>query len=835
MNPLKLWLKIVFLGVFCSVVSAAEAQQARTLSSFLPSMNWDPAKSGSLIVVDSDNVRQRTDASTLQAFDCKLAVVGRLSAIVPDEMVLIDGVFNEPNMYDGLPMQAKVLYLLSTMSAAQVSLANTNGICERDLQGDQLKVMKSILPDPFAWQTVRVNDKGSYGADVLDHGVVPEDQMDQVRLKIQSGLVFDVSSQGQQNGYRPVNTGELLSKAGQVVTFRDSSDTPNAFGAKPKESVPNKLKGSQLKYEDSVFGRIIEIPAHATIDALLKQIGAATGIEIHAHNRVANLPVSILGSRVVARDLLKALALCVTGTYRRVGPAYVLTSDLDGIGARMLQYAAWKNSADSELRLREGAWRNQVLKSGTLPRIGFDPKDSLSPDSRIQALLNQVDDTFGTKVPVSQLTPAMQDYLNRYAAANPEAGFLLDRVGLHSQIQLSFVLPGGQPLRAERSNLSAHIMFHPPIFPQHNDPTDVEKYSPNPKTRHPLIVRAETDATARAAVDKARTHGFSEVWIETHSKSALLAAENQGVKVSLVIRPWRATDRDPKSLLDRNILGDSGIELGARRNEEPDWQRYQKIADGGGVGPPRIYDEITPSADGLERRWDALALLAHSPGLAGLVIMDSEPPGYEETDLRTHYAGYDRWLSALNEFGFSEATRLAFLREHQMDPIDIDWPEMFIDIDLDQPFFPDYAYIHDGRDNDASQDMRLMLEDWNKFRAKLNKKTSESLFSRLNDLSVPVMVMPRVTAIHLPPDMGLEMDPWIPGESFPVFDPQKRRDHDGGMLVFTLTEDSSTVATRDLGWHLKSDKFDVAVDMSSVKPDRLPILLDSWFPEVVNK
>ena len=42
-------------------------------------------------------------------------------------------------------------------------------------------------------------------------------------------------------------------------------------------------------------------------------------------------------------------------------------------------------------------------------------------------------------------------------------------------------------------------------------------------------------------------------------------------------------------------------------------------------------------------------------------------------------------------------------------------------------------------------------------------------------------------------------------------------------------------AARHVVTTILSDKFDVAVDMSSVKPDRLPILLDSWFPEVVNK
>jgi hypothetical protein len=34
-----------------------------------------------------------------------------------------------------------------------------------------------------------------------------------------------------------------------------------------------------------------------------------------------------------AIDLMQALALCVAGTWRRVGPAFVLTDDREGIGA----------------------------------------------------------------------------------------------------------------------------------------------------------------------------------------------------------------------------------------------------------------------------------------------------------------------------------------------------------------------------------------------------------------------------------------------------------------------------------------------------------------------
>jgi hypothetical protein len=49
------------------------------------------------------------------------------------------------------------------------------------------------------------------------------------------------------------------------------------------------------------------------------------------------------------------------------------------------------------------------------------------------------------------------------------------------------------------------------------------------------------------------------------------------------------------------------------------------------------------------------------------------------------------------------------------------------------------------------------------------------------------------------------------------------------IMVYTFNEDSSEIAQRNLGWHLKSTTMTTAVDMSAVKPDRLGTFLDRWF------
>ncbi len=151
-----------------------------------PKLSRNAAKSGPLIVVDAEHVTAKTKGASLQAFDRKLIVIGGLSAIVPVDMVLIDESYREPNLYDGLPLQSKVLYLLSTLLPAQAGIANSQGIGLSDLEGEQIKVLKSILPPTLPWKTVKVDKFGTEGVD-LDHNEVPADQMDEVRLKIQRG------------------------------------------------------------------------------------------------------------------------------------------------------------------------------------------------------------------------------------------------------------------------------------------------------------------------------------------------------------------------------------------------------------------------------------------------------------------------------------------------------------------------------------------------------------------------------------------------------------------------------------------------------------------------
>lgn len=144
------------------LLAGASTAQEQTLRAYLDSDKWDADKNGPLLVLEPDLVVRKGSGTGLEAFDRKKMAVRGLTAIVPTTMVLIDDSFeHSPSMYDGLPLYAKITYLLSTLNAGQWKEITGNGIGLGDLQGEQCDVFKSILPDPFSWMAYRNNQDGA--------------------------------------------------------------------------------------------------------------------------------------------------------------------------------------------------------------------------------------------------------------------------------------------------------------------------------------------------------------------------------------------------------------------------------------------------------------------------------------------------------------------------------------------------------------------------------------------------------------------------------------------------------------------------------------------------
>jgi len=823
---------IAFLGFGACIVSA---QQDLSLSNYLATHPWDASKSGSLIVVDPDHTYTKKKGSSLLDFERKEATVGRLSAFVPTEMVLIDdSLADAPNLYDGLPTYAKVLYFASTLTSDQLKLACSEGIGLSSLQGEQVKVFKSILPSTLDWATYTVGQNGNLATKV-DGGTVPSDQMDQVKLKLQSTLGFYLNlANTAASTY--ANTSGWNGRPGDRVTIhREDFDDKN-FGVDFRKTVPNSPKASQLNTSDSRFDVLVSLSGVSTIQQLVRAVSVSTGVEILADIRVSGLSVKTVGSAVRAGDLLKAIALCVTGTYRKIDSAYVLTSDLVGLGARALKLAAWRDDVQKELDNRVGMWRRLLAKSGAITKIGFDPNDPFAPDGQSRGAVNNDKET-----PTSALTPVMRDFINQMATRDPTTPLKTDSVKAVSEVKYGFVLPNGQVLRPDGQGFGPAFLFVAVSAPKPEAELKVDAFPPGAAGRLRLVLRGENSADVVAATVQARTHGFTELWLETHSRDALLAALKEGLKIKLLVRPWKAPTAVKASFVDRNVLLDTAIQLGKRRANELEWQRFQDFYGRSATEAPTLYDMDSPLDPDLPKRFKDLASIARTPGLSGIMFQDTEPIGYEPTYDRTGAAMYPNWLAVLNELGYSESLRLGFLREFSVDPIDIADPWLYIDFDIAQPFFKDPNLGH-GEDTPMASIMRDMPEKWFTYRADKNTKAIDSLIGLFDGIGVPILFAPRGHSLHQPPGSYLMAVPWITGQPLPSLSADAIG-HPGTpdtITLFTFDEDTSLYAFRYLGIFIRDPKDKWArdtwaIDASSVKRDKLGPLLDRWFPGMTGR
>lgn len=815
-------------------------QQAHNLSEFLAS---NPLKAADkpFLVVDPDRVSTKTGGSVLRNYDRMVAHIGGVTAIVPTEMVLIDDTFSgEPNLYDGLPEYVKVTYLLSTLTQDQLQKANSQGIGLDDLKGEQAKVLKSILPPKLDWETFSVNQTGGHGESV-DGGTVASTDMYQVKLKIQACISMNVHFQNSPNSHIQTMNTMWNGRPGDKVTARKNSDelqTAFSLGLDPRRKAPNMPKSSQLRYSDSQFDAVVPLPAEAQLGDLVAAAGIAARTEIIADLRVGKLPVRTSGGNARSGDILKAIALCITGTYRKVDSAYVLTSDMIGLGARKLKLAAWKATFDKVVAKRLGLWRQKIYASGIYSKIGFDPQDPLAPDDNARRQMDLPTNGFDG-ISTGALTQSIRDFLGQvgqwWGRTNPVNQ---DKVGFESQIEYGFVLPNGKPLHTEIQTLGTKSSFAAASGdePAQHEEEFLEPFPGDSTASHPLVVSAESPLAATKLVSLAHAHGFTELWLESHDKATLESALGKGVKVDLVLRPWERVGGQSVRNADLNIWGDTGSQLAERREGMVDWKQCQDLAGMAFGECPPIYDLLCPTDPVLNSSQAVLADLAHTKGLAGTVVLDTEPAGYEAADGNTLYVGFSRVLAVLHEFGYSPALRLSFLREKRVDPIDLAPSVLTLDFNIQQPFFlDDRLGVWNVRTGKADPDMAPLLNDWFAFRSKLNIKAVNAFLNRLSDLSIPILIAPRMAIAHTPPYMTHCVVPWKPEEPLPQVTDDKLQSLAGRILLYGYSEQSPQATVLTMARMMQSPKIVLAVDATGVKPEALDEMISRWFTKPTRK
>jgi hypothetical protein len=586
----------------------------------------------------------------------------------------------------------------------------------------------------------------------------------QVRLKIEPRLSFLIPLAQRESAYTMREPDDEAGKPGDEVVRRDDSTERNpsaTFGVVVREVVPNVLKKGQLDTEG--LTATVDIPLKTTVGDVLSRIGSATGREIFADARVRTLSVRFPDGKGKAGELLDALALAVTGTYRKLGPAYLLVADVNGAGARKLRLALWADEIEQAVRAQELKWRDTLTKSGQLRNAQADSKDPLQSAEGIQGNLRRHPGERQPFFAPDELNQQQQNFLNRTLASDKEGTYRRDKVGVESNLKYRFLLPNGQALPSE-GYLGPEWLFRPnpdapPLRPDPEIPLAVNETGAN----RPLAVALNSLPDLERALDTAQTFGFTELWVQTDRKEILAAAVKGGIPVRLYARPWSSGNARPES--DRTILGEGGRSVVARMAASEGWAqvvdmiRRQSFPR---LGPVTFEGDLLSPVDPYWRTVHTrLVDLAGTPGLTGVVLNDSLPHGYEPVEDTTVYGNYKRVQSEMWAFGYDERARLAFCRAKGYDPIDLASDRLQFPIDVFTPFFP-----QEPRRGVAGVDQAS--SDWKNFRALANVTALRNLRDQFPALSVRIDV--RRTKMSQPPLHASLLRDWLPDATPPAYE-----------------------------------------------------------------
>jgi hypothetical protein len=290
---------------------------------------------------------------------------------------------------------------------------------------------------------------------------------------------------------------------------------------------------------------------------------------------------------------------------------------------------------------------------------------------------------------------------------------------------------------------------------------------PRPK-RCVLLTRAASPEEASALVASADRHGFTEVWFQVTltdpgGATALLAAavaagreKNMPIGAAFDLLRGKDLPADP----DRNILGETGAEFALRRKE-----RKGASALSGYVG------WVAPDRDATARIAALAGQVASVPGLACLAVRASAAPGgarmpADDPNSRFRSSG----IPPNGCLGYTDARRVAFLREKGIDPIDV--PDLGpLKRLVSLPFFPNSTDTWEGRigpswGRDPSK--KVVLTDWRESRFRAAEDTTRAIYEALRQSAptLPLLIDDRAGAF-VPEVWGSWFVSWEPRVALP--------------------------------------------------------------------
>lgn len=372
--------------------SPASPPKPPTLASVLASM---PPPANVLLTVGAEHVNLPKNAvlptasggldDIAQAFGYETRAFGTVTALAPATMVVLNEDPAPPNVIADISAGTAFKMLAAGLNDAQWhALTSEAGLGLSDLTDDTQRGLFHAL-FPQGELMVASKDPALANLPPEKRGDIQDvsSQIDAVHLRMgQTSRIYVHDHKGETAFFSTPDPAD----AQRLMIYHPKRDTPVASHAVPLRAVVlNVPKPGQLNLAQPVLQTPVPLPGLRTVGDMVLRIGTLTHTELYADPHYAKRPLTVMGhaSNAPAADLLRALALCVTGTFRQVGPAFVLTDDLSGVGTRRERLSDWEDKARAlEGQMRDGAGQALLAKRGKDARFipSFGDPMALTPD-----------------------------------------------------------------------------------------------------------------------------------------------------------------------------------------------------------------------------------------------------------------------------------------------------------------------------------------------------------------------------------------------------------------------------------------------------------------------
>ena len=764
----------------------AYLKQMRTLLSFLRDAPYDLSERGPLLSLVPFTFapqgvstplwamlpKSRPSLSAVaEAGGFRLVSAGQINVLAPRTMTVINTKPGQANPFGNLSGGESLKLLLGTFSKAQWQAAGSAaGIGKNDLTDDQKPLWSQIMPEEARVDksTLRKSDQPNSWtyADTASTAVHPRDTA-RLRLSKTVNLAY------YKTGAKEIGWGD-----DPYMNFKDGTTHYGLSGwsDKPKGTLPNSAYGVQLLTQSPVRAKVgsldfaapsldktvvfadfpikpapeklaplpasptleqeykrIEVQAQAeraalpTVGEILAKVSKTTGFEFIADARVRDLPVFLRGDSARAGDVLSALALSVSGAFRKMepgsgkdtAPLYLLTDDIEGIGTRAARLAEWGEAAASAKYRVQEKTEETTAKNEPLAYLSFAPGDAFAlpktQSERIESAWQAQKYAAAPDVKASDLSPALKQAVDDFARQRGDEGIGIDtsRVQIREILRAYLLFPemSGQAVEAQSLSWSVQGQYLQSIAynPDKAAPETPAKTPAKPaplgfdspvlaKQRRILMVRPANQSEAAQIVTTAKVRGITDVWLEVNETNAspiLTAAIRAGGGIAVGGVVHLLKNGMAKGEPDKNILGETGQQLLDRL----------VAADTGGHGYFNGFAGWTaPDTVDVADLHTRVVQIAQIPNLAGLCFRATGGPGW--TGIRE---GGDA-LGTNADQGYTNGMRRAFLRERGIDPVDIvDTKYRLGDIDWNVGYFQ----ASDGRGEYEVVDNKLVRRSEN--------------------------------------------------------------------------------------------------------------------------